>query len=351
MTDNIYFGKVYGGLIGAAIGDAMGGPVEMWAPADIVRAYGWISDMLPYTMEPNPTYVWQERAPPGTYTDDTRLKLLVAELTAERGSSLSARDLAETFIAGYDAAEAGSLEKEWYTEWAAVGKAYLSDLADTRSVGLHSFYGGEMVGGGLIAVLPIGFMFPDDAEQAYHAAYDLSFFDLGYARDATALATAFVSRAMAQQAAVESILDAAGFDPHGLGKRHIFGRVCGRYVEEALKTARNAKSRENLVEALHQSVLRATPCDPVEMLAFIVAILKWTRGDPAEAIPLAVNAGRDNDSVAGVVGMIAGTLHGIDAFPDRWVQTVEEVNPIPDIRELAGNLCDAIPARSSTTPA
>ena len=103
-------------------------------------------------------------------------------------------------------------------------------------------------------------------------------------------------------------------------------------------------SRENLVEALHNSVLRATPCDPAEMLAFTVAILTWTGGDPAEAIPLAVNAGRDNDSVAGVVGMIAGTLHGVDAFPDRWVQTVEEANPTPDLRELAGNLCDAIQA-------
>lgn len=328
--------------MGAVVGDAMGGPVEMWPPADITRTYGWVTDMLPYTMAPNPTYVWQEEAPPGTYTDDTRLKLLVAELTTQKGRSLTARDLAETFLVRYETAEAGSLEKEWYSEWAAVGKAYLSDPSDTGSAGLHSFYGGEMVGGGLIAVLPIGFMFPDDGNQAYHAAYDLSFFDLGYARDATALATAFVSRAMPQQAAVESVLDAADFDPHGLGNRHIFGRVCGRYVEQARKIGRGAKSRENLVEALHNSVLRATPCDPAEMLAFTVAILTWTGGDPEAAIPLAVNAGRDNDSIAGVVGMIAGTLHGIDAFPSRWVRAVEEVNPTLDLQGLAGRLCDAI---------
>ena len=344
MTDKVYFGKVYGGLMGSAIGDAMGGPVEMWTPADIAQTYGWVAEMLSYTMAPNPTYVWESQAPAGSYTDDTRLKLLVAEQVAEQGDELTARDLAETFTSRYDAAEEESLEKEWYTEWADVGKAYVDG-----SDGLHSFYGGEMVCGGLITVLPLGFMFPKDAEQAYQAAYDLSFFDLGYARDASALATAFVSRAMTSEATIDSVMDAVRYDPLELRQRHIFGRVCERYIEQARDLARKAKSREELIEAMHGSLLRATPCDPAEMLAFTAAILTWTGGDPAEAIPLSVNAGRDNDSIAGVVGMIAGTLYGIEALPDEWIQAVEEANPAPDIRDLAGKLCDRIPVYNSIT--
>ena len=102
MSDHPCYDKVYGGLLASAIGDAMGGPVEMWSPKEMTEQHGWIDTLLPYTRPPNPTSVWVSQAPAGTYTDDTRLKLIVAELVAEHGQNLTVHDLAHEFIRRYD---------------------------------------------------------------------------------------------------------------------------------------------------------------------------------------------------------------------------------------------------------
>ena len=89
---------------------------------------------------------------------------------------------------------------------ADVSQAYLMDPTEHQHVGLHSFYGGEIVCGGLITVLPIGFTFWNDPRRAYTSAFDLAFFDIGFARDATAIWTALISRSMAPDASISSIL-------------------------------------------------------------------------------------------------------------------------------------------------
>ncbi|QUH24597.1 ADP-ribosylglycohydrolase family protein [Serpentinicella alkaliphila] len=43
--DRLYY-KVYGSLIGAAIGDAMGRPVETYHYEEISKEYGWIDNLL-----------------------------------------------------------------------------------------------------------------------------------------------------------------------------------------------------------------------------------------------------------------------------------------------------------------
>lgn len=344
-------GKIRGGLIGSAIGDAMGGPVEMWAPHRISDTYGWVERLLPYSMPPNPTYVWEPDAIPGRYTDDTRLKLLAVRLILEEASNLTPVGLANKFLAGYANAIDGSLEREWYSEWAAVSASFINNNgtgSDYR--GLHRFYGGEMVCGGLITLPPVGFAFEGNEEAAYDLAYRLAFFDLGYARDATALATLFVARAMRDGASVDSVLSGADYDPHGLSGSQIFGRVCGSSIDRAIDVAKQARTRQQLIANMHEQLTRSTPCDPAEMLAFTVAILKWVDGDPKEAIPLAVNAGRDNDSIAGVVGMIAGTLHGIDALPMDWIETVLKANPEPDMESMASLLVEVIAKNAANPP-
>ena len=44
--ENTLFKKVYGALIGAAVGDAMGGPVEFWHHKDIEKKYGILDKLV-----------------------------------------------------------------------------------------------------------------------------------------------------------------------------------------------------------------------------------------------------------------------------------------------------------------
>ncbi len=336
------YGSIRGGLFGTAIGDAMGGPVEMWSPDRIAGEHGWVRQLLPYTSPPNPTYVWEEEAPSGTYTDDTRLKALIAELILESGRSLTAGDLARAFREAHRGASEGSLEQLWYAEWAEASEAFLGGTNSNTEPGIHGFYGGEMVCGGMIMIPPVGFLYEGDPETAYHAGYGLAFFDLGYARDATGVVTALVAASISENSTIDTVLDAGTYDPHSLDKRQIFGRVCGRWMEMARDISRASRTRADLILGIHKKLLRSTPCDPAEMLGITVAILDWTKGDPVEAIPLAVNCGRDNDSVAGVVGLIAGTLYGIDALPEAWVDGVRSANPDPDLDDLAHGLLNQL---------
>ena len=49
------------------------------------------------------------------------------------------------------------------------------------------------------------------------------------------------------------------------------------------------------------------------------------------------NYGRDNDSIAGMGGAIAGALHGSDALRPEWVEQINSANRI-DLMPLAADM-------------
>lgn len=55
-------------------------------------------------------------------------------------------------------------------------------------------------------------------------------------------------------------------------------------------------------------------------------LLIAAKGDPVEAILAAVNMGDDTDTVATIVGSIAGAYAGIDALPAHYLTTIDRVN-------------------------
>ncbi|MBN2470502.1 MAG: ADP-ribosylglycohydrolase family protein, partial [Anaerolineae bacterium] len=52
------------------------------------------------------------------------------------------------------------------------------------------------------------------------------------------------------------------------------------------------------------------------------AIYRMTGGDFHKGMFWACNFGRDADSIAAIVGALAGAGHGLEVIPDRWVQQV-----------------------------
>jgi len=47
-----------------------------------------------------------------------------------------------------------------------------------------------------------------------------------------------------------------------------------------------------------------------------------------DAVVTAVNRGGDTDTVGAVTGALAGARFGVDALPERWVDTVEYRNDL-----------------------
>ena len=82
------FDRIYAAMVAGAIGDAMGGPVEGWTYQRIQETHGIVDDLLPY--ESGPDYHNHFRTAPGSVTDDTRLKHLVAEAMVAEVETMAA---------------------------------------------------------------------------------------------------------------------------------------------------------------------------------------------------------------------------------------------------------------------
>jgi ADP-ribosylglycohydrolase len=75
----------------------------------------------------------------------------------------------------------------------------------------------------------------------------------------------------------------------------------------------------------------------IEELPIALGMLVVAQGDFLEAIRGAANYGRDNDSIAGMAGSIAGAMHGDDVIPDGWAEQVNRANRV-DLDPLARDL-------------
>jgi ADP-ribosylglycohydrolase len=75
------FDRVYATLMLGAIGDAMGGAVEGLDHREIAARWGRIETFLPFQREPS--YHGAFSTAPGTYTDDTRLRMLLCRAIIE----------------------------------------------------------------------------------------------------------------------------------------------------------------------------------------------------------------------------------------------------------------------------
>ena len=71
------------------------------------------------------------------------------------------------------------------------------------------------------------------------------------------------------------------------------------------------------------------------------AVLAVHPDDPWRACLLAASLGGDCDTIAAIVGAIAGACHGDDAFPDEAVRTIHAVNDLP----LAGLTAELLALR------
>jgi ADP-ribosylglycohydrolase len=84
----------------------------------------------------------------------------------------------------------------------------------------------------------------------------------------------------------------------------------------------------------------------MEMVPAALAICAVAGEDTKQAIIGAANLGRDADTIAGIAGELAGALYGVDVLPEAWVKKVLELNPNPDLRQMAADLTELVIKRN-----
>ncbi|MBN3582348.1 ADP-ribosylglycohydrolase family protein [Algoriphagus aestuarii] len=359
--------KILGMLVGSAIGDAMGAPTEMWSREEIDLQYGFVEKLDSMVREVSPEGIWLPNLPAGGTTDDTRWKNLTFNyLFSQNPNSLNPKDFASFILNQYSSyvnklksieginptsIENATLKLTWLQEWAKVSQPYLEGNIDGYADSLSRFYGGEMVCAGLLYTPAIGAFYPANPEKAYAEAYKLSIYDIGYARDISALAAAMTATGMKKGATQKDILSSLRIDPRGYYQSRLVGRTAQRILIEALGIHQNSMefdSSENRLKPTSDGLKFAfseldkrqqdMPFHAGEIYLQVLTAMIYSDFDFQGTLVFLVNYGRDNDTTAAVAGAILGAMYGFDKLPVDSKQKVLEVSKNKlgiDLQDLA----------------
>ena len=326
MDASIRRARYRGVLVGGAVGDALGAPVEFVSRYAILGAYGpeGVTDFLPWT---NGCGLRLAR---GSYTDDTQMTLATA-VGLLRG------------LQGYRAtgvADFCSAVHERYLAWLALqdepsqerfpGSTCLSALRSGRAGDLDSPLNDRKGSGGIMRVAPVGLAF--EPGQAFEVGAEVA--ALTHGHPSGYLAAGTFADLVSRVARGSDLLDAAP------DVRELL--VCMDDHDETL---------EMLDLAVDLFVADATLDDAYELLgkgwvaeeALGIAVFSALSfpEDFAEGVLAAVNITGDSDTTGSLTGALLGGVLGYDSIPGDWSREVEDARLIA---EIADDLLDAFVA-------
>lgn len=307
---------VYGCLIGGAIGDALGAPVEGWTHQRIAQEHGTLEEFKDYYMPYSNTEA-------GAITSDTAMRQYLCLAIVENGGRVIPTEFAEVLR------EHLNPNRVWINEEIVLKK--LSAGIDPWSVGRNTIPDNKTTS----AITPIGIINAGNPRQAYQDGFNIaSMLQDDHHRHTTATVAAGVAEAVTPDATIESII--ATMVDHSTG-------LVTRAIDLALGFEADAESIEALVDSLYDRFLdwrwpavqwdrekyyagEVFSASTLEAVPVAIAILAACDGNVNQSIVEGVNYGRDSDAVATIAGSLAGALHGADEIREEWKKTCEEQN-------------------------
>jgi ADP-ribosylglycohydrolase len=346
--------RITGALVGAAVGDALGGPVEGYSPEQILerhagRVHGivgpWNGDAWP-TARPIAPYHKGD----GHVTDDTLMTHALVRVYAQVRDHLDAYSVADHLVPDLMTnprwipeleAEALPLQRIFLAEkWLAARLHY--GHVDPREAGV-----GNIVNCGAAMYMgPVGLVNAANPEGAYAEALEIAgAHQSSYGREAAGVFAAAVAAACAPDATPDSVV-AACLALAKDGTRAAIERVCevaSRHTdfESALRPLREAVAPYDTVGPDYRQpslgARRPSRLHAIEELPVALGMSVVSRGDYRHAVLGSVNYGRDCDSIATMAGAIAGALGS--PVPEDWAKTVAEASRL-DLWEPATTLTE-----------
>ncbi len=295
-------------MLGAAIGDALGKQNEGLKRSDILSR-GYVTD---YGKAPLgcPGY----KLGPGQYTDDTEQMLVLAQSIIECN--------------GFDVEDFAGRIARWGDDALAdpARRLLLGPSSSQAIARLNSGIGWKESGsdipscGSAMRVAPIALFY----KRLYEVESNAALSSIPTHKNKSAIAGA-VAVAISVRCALE-----------GIGCLDLIKETCtrvshydpdlGKKIELSFKK-RNSEPTDVFAElGTSYLVYETVPC------AFYCFSKHFESSE--SALTEAVNAGGDADSIACITGALCGALHGICAFPEKWIKELENKELIEHIAEL-----------------
>ena len=318
--------KIYGCLLGGLIGDAMGAPTEGKTFQQIADQFG-----------PDGVTDFE-----GVGTDDTAIReqLIDAILKAELDPVGSGRVTCDEFAQSFR----DHRQKNYRLWYIPVRNAFHKYDAGLR-LPAYAGWDNMMSSSSAMVISPMGIVNACDPRRAVVETLDVASFihhgASGFCRDGACAMAAAVAACFAPDATVQSVLDAS--TAHLLP---VSAAEMAECIRQAVALGRDSDSYEDFRATFYERHLRpSTINDSRETVPAALGLLALAGDDPEQAIIMAANFGRDADTIATMVGGLAGALHGASALPHRWVAKVES-NPDVPYRTLVPQLSQVIHQRA-----
>ncbi|MFD6186415.1 ADP-ribosylglycohydrolase family protein [Streptomyces goshikiensis] len=334
--------RAAGCLIGAAVGDALGGPVEGWTPDQIVERHGgrvhgvvgpWHEDWR--TARPIAPYHKGD----GHVTDDTLMTHALVRVYEAVRDHLDAYAVADHLVPDLMTnprwipeleAEALPLQRIFLAEKWIVTRLHYAH-ADPREAGA-----GNIVNcGAAMYMAPVGIVNAGNPDGAYAEALDIAgAHQSSYGREAAGVFAAAVAAACAPGATAGSVVETAlALAKDGTREAIAAVREVAlgqRDFESALAPLRAAVAPYDSVGPDYRKpslgARRPSRLHSIEELPVALGMLLVADGAYEASVLGAVNYGRDCDSIATMAGAIAGALGGEGVVPAAWAKQVAEAS-------------------------
>lgn len=308
--------SVLSGILGLAVGDALGVPVEFMGrdglranPVTGMRAYG------------------THMQPAGTWSDDTSLTLCLMASVAEK-SFIDYEDIMRRFASWLNRGEL-----------AARGKAF--DIGTTTRAAIRCHLSGKSAlacggaqeracgNGSLMRILPAAYLIAGKAKNASEVAWE----ELSLVHDISRLTHAhpvcFVACGIYVLVAV-NLLSGMGKEEavaDGIARARSLYEAREEFAPALFKFARLANVRE-----LSEEDIKSDGYVVHTLLAALWCLI--TTETYRACVLRAVNLGEDTDTTAAVAGGLAGIYYGLSGIPADWLAALAK-------REEIEALCGA----------
>ena len=299
--------RYLGSLLGLAVGDALGAPLEGLRP-------GWfepVQEMIAGGFH---------GVEPGQWTDDTSMALCLAESLIERG--------------GFDPADQLERYRRWYREGYLSSKGHCFGIGGTTRESIERFeetgepYCGvedpnRAGNGSVMRLAPVPLFFARNPREAIERSADSS------------------RTTHAARNAVDACRYFGGL---------LVGAVSGVEKEELLSERYspvpalwNEHPLTPEIDEVAAGSFKNRQPPEIEGSGYVVRSLEaalWAFCNSSSfegGCLLAVNLGDDTDTTGAVYGQLAGAFYGVEDIPERWLNTVFQR---PVIEGYAEKLCD-----------
>lgn len=335
--------KIFGSLLGAAVGDAMGAATELRTKEMIRERFG--GRVTTIVAPPDDTFARGSAA--GSVTDDFSLLYYTAKAILDNRGVIDQHAAEQALLCW-------SEDKRYFDQY--VGPTTRAAVEKIKGTAVSNYYdficcdNAKASNGSAMKIAPAGLFHPGDVEAAIKAAITICRpthnNNLSIA-GACAVAAA-VSEALKDGADVFSVVQAGiyGAERGELLSRGSCAVLAGPSVVKRMKMAAaigmTAGSLEEATTELADLV--GSGLHISEAVPAVFGIVVAAKGDLNEAIVGAVNIGSDTDTIASMTGAVLGALTGPGELKESYLELIEAVNDF-HIEQMADDIVGCLKGR------